>query len=444
MGPKEERDASEGDLFRARLETLIDGKHELVKLSRAIDWARFDEAFGGLYRDGGRPALPTRLMAGLAILKFMAGLSDEQLTAQWVENPYYQFFTGEVFFQHKARFDRSSMTRWRQRLGDQKLEELLKESLSAARRAGAIRPKDVRRVTVDTTVQPANIAHPTDAKLLYTSIVRLSALARRHGLPLRQSYIRVGKRALIMAQRYAHAKQFKRCKREVKFLRVRLGRLIRDIRRKTGADAAVLAAFESELGMAVRLRLQERRQDGPKLYSLHAPHTECIGKGKAHKPYEFGCKVSLVTTNAKAPGGMFVLHAAALHGAPYDGHTLGPVIDALSRLTGAEPTHIYVDKGYQGHTHPEKHRVFRSGQKRGVHGAIKRELRRRSAIEPVIGHLKAEHRMNRNYLKGRDGDRANAVLAAAGYNFRRLARWLRLLLREILSDPAISIIVKPA
>lgn len=138
MGPKEERDASEGDLFRARLETLIDGKHELVKLAGAIDWARFDEAFGGLYRDGGRPALPTRLMAGLAILKFMAGLSDEQLTAQWVENPYYQFFTGEVFFQHKARFDRSSMTRWRQRLGDQKLEELLKESLSAARRAGAI------------------------------------------------------------------------------------------------------------------------------------------------------------------------------------------------------------------------------------------------------------------------------------------------------------------
>lgn len=443
MSPKEDRDASAGDLFRARLETLIDAKHELVKLAGAIDWARFDEAFGGLYRDGGRPALPTRLMAGLAILKFMAGLSDEQLTAQWVENPYYQFFTGEIFFQHRARFDRSSMTRWRQRLGDRKLEELLKESLSAARRAGAIRPKDVRRVIVDTTVQPANVAHPTDARLLYTSIVRLCALARRHGVVLRQSYVRVGKRALIMAQRYAHAEQFRRHKREVKFLNVRLGRLVCDIRRKTSADEAARAAFENELAMAVRLRLQQRRQDGQKLYSLHAPHTECIGKGKAHKPYEFGCKISLVTTNAKAPGGMFVLHAAALHGAPYDGHTPGPAIEALARLTGAEPERIYVDKGYQGHAHPEKHRVFRSGQKRGVHGAVKRELRRRSAIEPVIGHIKAEHRMGRNYLKGRNGDRANAILAAAGYNFRRLARWLRIFLRIILDAENNPITVKP-
>jgi IS5 family transposase len=218
----------------------------------------------------------------------------------------------------------------------------------------------------------------------------------------------------------------------VKFLAVRLGRVVRDIRRKIEGNEDREAAFTGELAMAVRLRLQKRRQEGPKLYSLHAPETECIGKGKARKPYEFGCKVSITTTNAKAPGGMFVLHAKALHGNPYDGHTLRTVIEELTDWIGVEPERAYVDKGYVGHDAPKPGRVFRSGQKRGVHGQIKRELRRRSAVEPVIGHLKQEHRMDRNYLKAREGDRINAVLAAAGYNFRRIAQWLKALLFKIL------------
>ena len=432
MHPKDDRDAGSADMFRNRLDNIINPRHELVKLASAIDWSRFEEAFGAVYTDKGRPALSTRLMAGLNILKYMYGLSDPEVTARWIENPYYQHFCGEVYFCHEAPFDRSSMTRWRKRLGDDKLAELVKESLATAHRVGALRLKDMKRVTVDTTVQPKNIAFPTDAKLLYTSIVRLGRLCRKHNVRLRQSYIRVGKRALIKAQRYAHAKQFKRHRKQVRFLKVRLGRIMRDIRRKIDGKPIFEDLFASELSLASRLRHQKKRQKEPKIYSLHAPETECIGKGKAHKPYEFGCKVSITTTNASSPGGMFVLHAKALHGNPYDGHTLKGVIEELTGWIGIEPERIYVDKGYIGHKCDKPLRIFRSGQKRGVYGQIKRELRRRAAVEPIIGHVKCEHRMDRNFLKGRDGDRINAVLAAAGYNFKRIANWLRLLLIKIL------------
>src|SRR5258705_10564039 len=192
------------------------------------------------------------------------------------------------------------------------------------------------------------------------------------------------------------------------------------------------------------VREQKQHQRGRKVYSLHAPEVECIGKGKAHRPYEFGVKVSVATTISHAKGGQFVTHVKALPGNPYDGHTLATVIPDMEALVGNTIARIFADKGYRGHNAPPdyKFRVFLSGQKRGVTPRIKRELRPRSAVEPVIGHLKAEHRMGRNYLWFRRGDAANAVLAAAGYNFRRLIRWLRILLRQILSalfaDPAIN------
>ena len=172
---------------------------------------------------------------------------------------------------------------------------------------------------------------------------------------------------------------------------------------------------------------------GWKLYSLHAPEVECIGKRKARAPYEFGCKVSVATPVTKPKGGQFVLHAKALHGNPYDGHTLGPVIAEMETLTGVEARRIHVDKGYRGHNHPHKFRVWISGQVRRVTKTIRREMRRRAAVEPVIGHLKAEHRMDRIYLKGRDGDRANTVLTAAGHNFRLILRWLRILFIQIMT-----------
>jgi IS5 family transposase len=261
------------------------------------------------------------------------------------------------------------------------------------------------------------------------------------GVPLRQSYRRVAKRAAIMIGRYSHAHQFKRARRAMKFLRIRLGRVIRDIRRKIDGNEALKVRFADLLALAHRVRFQDHRQRGPKIYALHAPEVECIGKGKARAPYEFGCKVSIATPATKPKGGQFVLHTKALHGNPFDGHTLGPVLTELEQQTGVETRRIHVDKGYRGHNHKQKFRVWISGQVRRVTAPIRREMKRRAAVEPVIGHTKAEHRMGRNYLKGRDGDRINAVLAAAGYNFSLLLRWLARFLRAlfqalITSSPA--------
>src|SRR5476651_89819 len=210
-----------------------------------------------------------------------------------------------------------------------------------------------------------------------------------------------------------HAKQFNRHRRQLRILRTRLGRIIRDIHRKIADRAELEEAFVWPLARAVQIRSQQQRQRGWKLYSFHAPEVECIGKGKARAPWEFGVKVSIVTTNARAPGGQFVLHAAALPGNPYDGHTLRTVLEDTQRLTGREIERVYVDKGYRGHDAPHPRRVFISGQKRGVFGTIKRELRRRSAVEPLIGHMKEEGHLGRCYLKGRAGDAANPETYAA-------------------------------
>jgi IS5 family transposase len=426
------RDDRQKDLLRPALEDIIDLGHPLVRLAREIDWSFLDSRFAGVCAPGaGQPGLPTRLVAGLFILKHMHDLSDEVLCARWFENPYYQFFCGEVSFCHKLPFDRSSLTHWRQRLGEEQLIALLQESLSVAHKTGALATRDLERVVVDTTVQPKAIAHPTDARLCHRALEKLVDLAQRNGVPLRQSYRRVAKRAAIMVGRYTHAHQFKRARRAMKFLRIRLGRVIRDIRRKIAGDEVLKERFGDLLALAYRVRFQDHRQRGPKVYALHAPEVECIGKGKARAPYEFGCKVSIATPATKPKGGQFVLHSKALHGNPFDGHTLGPVITELEKLTGIETRRIHVDKGYRGHNHKEKFRVWISGQVRRVTKPIRREMKRRAAVEPVIGHIKAEHRMGGNYLKGRDGDRINAVLAAAGYNFSLLLRWLARLWRAV-------------
>jgi transposase, IS5 family len=448
MRPKERRDSGQGDLLRSRLDAIIDQDHALVKLARTIDWSFLEQRFGAVYEDKlGRPPLPTRLMAGLAILKHTYDLSDEVLCERWVENPYYQFFCGEEFFQHRLVLDRSSLTRWRQRMGEERLQALLQESLSVAAKTKAIKPSDLNRVIVDTTVQPKNVMFPTDARLLNRAREILVRLAQRHGVKLRQSYARVGKFALIKHQRYAHAKQFKRANRALKKLRTYLGRVIRDISRKIEGDGWLEhVIFGHVLSRARRVRDQMQRQRGPKVYSLHAPEVECIGKGKAHRPYEFGVKVSVATTLAHAKGGQFVTHVKALPGNPYDGHTLAVVIPDMQALVGNSIERILADKGYRGHNAPPdyKFRVFTSGQKRRMTPKIKRELRRRSADEPVIGHLKAEHRMGRNYLWHRQGDATNAVLAAAGYNFRRLIQWIKLLLLQILHHFILRLQLVPA
>jgi IS5 family transposase len=432
MRPKKPETTEEGDLFRARLDQIINLKHELVQLGGKIDWDWIDREIAPLYSDKGRPGIESRFVIGLLLLKHIYGLSDEGVCERWVYDPYFQHFTGFEFFQHEFPHERSDLSHWRKRLGD-KLELLLAESLRVAHETGALRTRDLKRVTVDTTVQPKAITFPTDAKLAHAAIKGLNRLARAHGVRLRQSYLRIARRAAMMAGRYAHAKQFKRHRRQLRSLRTWLGRLIRDIRRKIVGQPQLEATFERSLSRAAQIRSQEQRQRGYKLYSFHAPEVECIGKGKASAPYEFGVKASIVTTNARAPGGQFVLHAKALPGNPYDGHTLGDVINSTETLTGRAIERAYVDKGYRGHKTENPRRVFISGQKRGVFGVIKRELRRRSAIEPVIGHLKTDGHLGRCHLKGREGDAANVILTAVGHNLRLVLAWLRLLLRLILN-----------
>ena len=443
MRPKKHENDGSGDLFRARLDQIINMRHELVRLADEIDWDWIDGELADLFSDKGRPGTETRFMIGLLLLKHIYALSDEAVCERWVHDPYFQYFTGEAFFQHAFPHERSNMTHWRQRIGE-KLEILLQESLRVAHDLGALKKSDLGRVSVDTTVQPKAVTHPTDAKLMLTAIEQLGKLAKKHGVALRQSYVRVAKRAALMAGRYAHAKQFKRCNGRLRFLRNRLGRLIRDIARKIDGDAQLQEIFAVPLSKASQIRRQRQQQRGPKLYSWHAPETECIGKGKAHKPYEFGVKVSITTTNRRCKGGQFILHAKSLPGNPYDGHTLEPVIEETEALTGRAIERAYGDKGYRGHKTPKPTRVFLSGQKRGVFGVIKRELRRRSAIEAVIGHLKTDGHLGRNFLKGRDGDQANAVLSAAGYNFRLVLKWLRALLPRIIKALLSALILNPA
>src|SRR5262249_37588566 len=311
---------------------------------------------------------------------------------------------------------------------------LLQESLAVATSTGAMKPSDLSRVVVDTTVQPKNVTFPTDAKLVNRAREKLVKLAKQLGIKLRQSYARVGKTELIQHQRYAHARQFKRAYQALRKLKTYLGRVIRDIKRKIADDDFLHTKFAWMLNLARRVREQERGQRGPKVYSLHAPEVECIGKGKPRQPYEFGVKVSVATTLKRCKGGQFAIHAQALPGNPYDGHTLAQVIPAIERLLGNTIERIHADAGYRGHNAPldYKFKVYTSKQKRGVTPQIPRERRRRAAVEPVIGHVKNEHRMDRNYLAHRHGDANNAVLAVVGYNFSLLIRWLRFLLRLVL------------
>jgi transposase, IS5 family len=433
MRPKPPDPVEQAELFRARLDNLVDRRHPLVRRAGLIDWHCFEESFGALYTEGvGRPGLPTRLMVGLQLLKHMDGLSDEAVCARYLDSPYVQLFCGETTFQHALPLDRSSMTRWRQRIGAARMEALLAESLAAARRGGAGEDKHLRRLTVDTTVMPKAVTHPTDSKLLHRGIEWLARLARRHGVTLRQSYLRVAKRAKREAAKLIYSGRPRQAERQVRRLRTWLGRLARDIARKVAADPAIQAIFARPLALIGRLLRQRREDRGRgKLYSLHAPEVECIGRGKARARFEFGVKVSLAATNARAPGGQFVVGMRSLPGNPYDGHTLAAQIAQAERLTGLAVERVDVDRGYRGHD-ADRARVFISRQKRGLTPTIRRELRRRNAIEPVVGHMKDDGHLNRNFLRGPEGDAINAILAAVGHTLRLLRRWLAWLLALLL------------
>jgi len=403
------------DMFRPRLLDIINPDHPLVKLADAVDWGIFERDLKPFFSHTGRQAKPVRLMVGLQYLKYAFNHSDESAPAVWVENPYWQYFCGGVFFAHTPPIDSSSMTYWRAYLKEAGVEEMLAETIRTGLRGGLVKPSDLERVNVDTTVQEKNVRFPTDARLLDRSRERLVKRARAQGIVLRQTYVRVGKRALRKQSGYAHAKQFKRARREEKRLRTYLGQVVRDIERKC---KGVAGALSEELKKARRLLIQ-KRTDSNKLYSLHEPQVECIAKGKAHKRYEFGCKASFVSS-AKSN---WILGARAFHGNPYDGHTLAAALGQSARLTGVAARQATCDLGYRGHDYAGECDVqIVKRHRKGIPKAMRRWWKRRSAIEPVIGHVKAESRMDRNRLGGRMGDKLNAILAACGFNLRKLLR----------------------
>jgi IS5 family transposase len=413
------------DLFRVELCRIVDPSHGLIKLANVVDWDRLDELFGSTYcPETGRPAVSTRLMVALHYLKYSFNLSDEDVVEGWVENPYWQCFSGMKFFEHEAPIDPSSMTRWRKRIGEAGAEELLKETIQAGLKTKAVKPHQLKRINVDTTVQEKEIRFPTDARLYDRARQRLVNCAKERDIDLRQNYNRNSKHLLCQQSRYAHAKQMKRAQRCTRKLRTYLGRVIRDIERAMPRPDDEL---KSLLETAARI-FQQQRHDKKKIYSVHEPQVECISKGKAHKRYEFGCKVSVAATSR---GGWFV-GAKAVHGNPYDGHTLNDALEQVKRIAGDTPKHAFVDMGYRGHGYSGEVEVHVDKRHRGrIVRSLWRWMKRRAAIEPGIGHLKREHRMDRNRLSGFEGDRFNAILSAVGMNFHKLLRWVAAFLRQI-------------
>ena len=461
------------DFFRARLDQMIDLRHPLAVLATRMPWAQIEGSLAPLFtrgpRDartridmdlfgptqvaagpgaGGRPRLPIRLMVALLYLKHAYGLSDEEVVARWSENVVWQFFSGMQYYEPRLPCDATQIGRFRRVLGEAGVEELLARTIETAVEMKAVRRNEFERVIVDSTVQEKAVAYPTDSRLLEVARAKVVSLAQRAGLTLKQTFEREGKTLRRRAGGYAHAKQFKRMRRVLKRQRTVLGRLLRDVERQMPQltqDAQ--DKLQPWLQRAERIRTQ-RPKDKDKLYALHAPEVECIGKGKARQPYEFGVKVSVAVT---ARQGLMV-GARSFTGTPYDGHTLAEQLEQTTILLqdiAVKPKVAIVDLGYRGvDAQLGEVELVHRGKRKTLTPVQRRWLKRRQAVEPAIGHLKADHGMRRCWLKGAEGDALNAVLCAAGYNIawllRAIARngiravflWLRSLgwLRAVAAD----------
>jgi IS5 family transposase len=416
------------NLFMMRLENLVDDRHELVILAGKVDWKKFEEKFGASFSDDmGRPALPTRLMVGLQYLKYLHNESDENVVQRFLENPYWQFFCGNEFFEHRLPCHPTSLNKWRQRLGSGGAEQMLKETIEMAKRDNLLTEEQTSEVYVDTTVQPKSISYPTDGALVDTARRMLVRIAEKDGILLKQSYRHVGRKTLLGHIMAKHRKDYKQAKKRLRKLRTYLGRVIRDVERKAKSMSQQLA-HGLRIAKAI---LSQRASSKNKIYSVHAPEVRCIAKGKIHKKYEFGNKVSVATTVK----GNWIVGLLSFSGNPYDGHTIPDVLNQIKRMIGAYPNAAYCDRGYKGSEGIVYNtNVTLQGTKRGISSKLKQKLLSRSAIEPVIGHLKSDHRMDRNFLLGETGDRINAAMAACGFNLRKLIRaflfWLFAMLQH--------------
>lgn len=404
------------DMFRERLDSIINMSHRLVKLARMIKWDWLETSVSKHYcHNNGRPGGSIRLMMGLLILKDIEGQSDESVCERWEENPYWQYFCGEEFFQHRFPVTPESLSIFRKRIGEEGMECILSETIRLGLVTGVVSKKDIENVTVDTTVQEKAVTFPTDNKLRHRARKELVLLAKEYNVPLRQTYVRKSKNALFMANRYSSAKQMKRAKKEQNKIKTYLGCVIRNIEREIMKRPDISEAFAKTLERA-KVALAQEQKSKDKIYSWHAPEVECIAKGKLHKKYEFGCKASFSSTNKSN----FIVGAKAFHGRPYDGKTLASALNQVKKLTGITPKEAQVDQGYKGHGVTET-TVIIARQKRGVTKAIKKRQKRRNAIEPIIGHCKNDREVGpRNHLKKILGDQINTISMAIGFNLRKI------------------------
>lgn len=411
------------------LKNFINLNHPLVKLAEAIDWDRFDLYFGEQFQSKrGRPALPTRLIVGLHYLKHMENLSDEEVVARLTENPYWQYFCGFEVFQKRPPCDATTLVKWRKKFKDEGAERLLQESLATAHSLGLLKASQVQEVYVDTTVQEKNVTYPTDAKLLVKVRGKLVKLGKKHGVRFKQTFEAECKDLAFQISRYAHARQFKRMHMKMKVLKRRVAKIYHMVMSQVPKNSRT-EELHRFLNLAHRILFP---LPGKKVYSLHEPQVECISKGKARVRYEFGNRVGIAVTAQ----GNWVVGALGFHGNPYDGSTLKETLEQVKRITGVSTQLVGVDKGYRGQVHhPEGVKVLISGRKR-LPELLKRFLNSRSKIEPVIGHLKSDHRMRRNYLAGILGDKINPILAAAAFNLRKVMRsfFLSFFIRWILTQ----------
>ena len=442
------------DFFRARIDAMINLSDPLAVLARRLPWDRIEAALlekferedrAGQVREGldlfgatqvlegvglsnaGRPKLPIRLMASLLYLKHSFNLSDEELVVRWSENVLWQFFSGMAYYEHRLPCDPTQIGRFRRDLGEEGLEQLLKATIDTAVAIKAVKPQALERVIVDTTVQEKAIAHPVDSRLLEIARHKVVGAAKRAGIQLKQTFAKEGKELRRRAGGYAHAKQFRRLKKVVKRQRTVLGIVMREVQRKRlrpgVAPRAATAASDLTmwLARAERIRTQQRH-DKNKLYALHAPEVECIAKGKARKPYEFGVKSAVVVSHKHG----LMLGARTFPGNPYDGHILSAVLEQATNLTqdlSVKLRQVVADLGFRGvdADNPGKQIIHR-GKFKSLSPQQKGWLRRRQAVEPAIGHLKSDHRMDRCWLQGALGDALHTISCAAGYNLRWLLR----------------------
>ena len=420
MKPRKQKTIPQDDLFKVRLQDIVNPQHPLVEMRDMVDWSTLDQELGHKFcATNGASALPTRLMVGLMYLQHTFNLSDETVVERWVESPYWQYFCGETFFQHRLPYHPTNLVKWRQRMGEAGCEWLLGATIVAALAMKVISPTSLKRVVVDTTVQEKNIAFPTHSKLYNQMRLKLVGIARALGITLRQTYGKACRHLVPKIGRYGHAKQYKRMQKAVKKVKGCFGRVLRDLERQAKVQGKDLTDKQQALLKQAWQLLEQKPKSKNKLYSLHAPEVDCLSKGKAHKRYEFGVKASIATTAKEA----FIVGARSYPGNPYDGHTLYDQLQQVHTITDSKPEICLVDRGYRGHG-IEDIKVIIAGQKRGISHKEQRLLKRRNSVEPIIGHLKADGKMRRSYLKGIKGDAMNVLLSTCGQNMRKLLKWL--------------------